>query len=205
MTTTNPHIPVLLGPPRAPSLLRIMASGKCRGIITSGRINLPCPCEQGIFAISSTSNVQKRCTHCNHTIGEHEDVKSLAEDSLSVNGLDQEQQDVEKTRACKVTDTPLTCPRQDTVSAFAGIIASEPVVHVRGTPASGKTTLAYLLTAHLVKKGWNVFFLKTWGEELEHFCLGDDTAWDGLERKLQHYYPRHTSADFFGPKSLLIV
>ncbi|OJJ47655.1 hypothetical protein ASPZODRAFT_165779, partial [Penicilliopsis zonata CBS 506.65] len=206
MQTTNRYTPVLLGPPKLPpSLLRIVASGKCKGIVMRGRMKMPCACEKGIFTISSGSNEKNRCTYCDHTIGEHEDVDTLPEGSPSASDLEEKQQDVQKTKASKITNSPLTCPRQDTVSAFADLIESKPVVYVRGTPASGKTTLAHLLTDHLIKKDWTVFFLKTWGRDLDGFCIGNETAWDGLERKLQHYYPHHNLADFFAPKTLLLI
>lgn len=45
------------------------------------------------------------------------------------------------------------CPREDTVAKLAELIAKCTVVHVRGTPTSGKTILAGLLRDFYVKKG----------------------------------------------------
>ena len=42
------------------------------------------------------------------------------------------------------------------------ILDERRVVHVRGTPASGKTTLALLLLWHYKKRGERVIFLNGW-------------------------------------------
>ncbi|PKX99693.1 hypothetical protein P168DRAFT_285884 [Aspergillus campestris IBT 28561] len=62
----------------------------------------------------------------------------------------------------KVTDDLSICPREGTVQQLADLILSRKVVHVRGTPASGKTTLAQLLKDHLSGQGRNVYFMGTW-------------------------------------------
>jgi hypothetical protein len=45
-------------------------------------------------------------------------------------------------------EEPLLCPRASQVTKIAKIINSEWLVHIRGTPASGKTTLAHLLFSY---------------------------------------------------------
>ncbi|KAJ5899609.1 hypothetical protein N7495_004353 [Penicillium taxi] len=46
---------------------------------------------------------------------------------------------------------PLRSPRTETVRQLAAILQESRVIHVRGTPASGKTTLAALLTEHCLE------------------------------------------------------
>ncbi|PYH94808.1 hypothetical protein BO71DRAFT_352744 [Aspergillus ellipticus CBS 707.79] len=162
---------------------------------------IPCICEQGFFAMSSDSIEQKQCTYCNHTVSEHDDVETPSGCPPSALHLEE----FEEPGIDKVTQSPLTCLREDTISAFAEVVKANPVVHVRGTPSSGKTTLAYLLSDHLLENGWKVFFLKTWGLQLRSYCTGDETAWDGLKRKLHQKYPGCNPRDIFAPKTVLLV
>ncbi|PKY00574.1 hypothetical protein P168DRAFT_293437 [Aspergillus campestris IBT 28561] len=48
----------------------------------------------------------------------------------------------------RIMADPLLCSRSETVRKLATILDEEQVVHVRGTPASGKSTLAKLLHSH---------------------------------------------------------
>ncbi|KAE8376459.1 hypothetical protein BDV26DRAFT_265608 [Aspergillus bertholletiae] len=59
------------------------------------------------------------------------------------------------------------CPRQSTVAGLIDLIDLYPIIHVRGTPASGKTTLARLLRDHLKDQGRLVFFLRSWKQRLD--------------------------------------
>lgn len=54
------------------------------------------------------------------------------------------------------------CPRTDTVQRLATILDEERVVYVRGTPSSGKTTLAHLLWNYYKKRGEPVVYLNGW-------------------------------------------
>ena len=54
------------------------------------------------------------------------------------------------------------CPRTDTVERLAKILNEERVVHVRGTPSSGKTTLAHLLRSYYKKRREPVVYLNGW-------------------------------------------
>src|SRR3954447_10930048 len=59
-------------------------------------------------------------------------------------------------------DDPYICPRTDTVKKLATILDEKRVVHVRGTPSSGKTTLAYLLWEYYDKRRECVVLLTGW-------------------------------------------
>ena len=54
------------------------------------------------------------------------------------------------------------CPRTKTVETLAKILEEKTVVHVRGTPSSGKTTLAHLLYQHYEDLGKPVFLIDGW-------------------------------------------
>lgn len=54
------------------------------------------------------------------------------------------------------------CSRDDTVSNLAQVLDEQLVIHVRGTPATGKTTLAILLEKYYLDKGSSVFYFDTW-------------------------------------------
>lgn len=53
-------------------------------------------------------------------------------------------------------------PRTKTVETLARILEAKRVVHVRGTPSSGKTTLAHLLLQYLENRGESVVLIDGW-------------------------------------------
>ena len=53
-------------------------------------------------------------------------------------------------------------PRTQTVEALARILEVERVVHVRGTPSSGKTILANLLLQYYERRGDAVVMINGW-------------------------------------------
>src|SRR3954452_22274085 len=59
-------------------------------------------------------------------------------------------------------DIPYRCPRTDTVKKLAAVLDEKRVDHVRGTPSSGKTTLAILLSEYYHKRREPVVFLNSW-------------------------------------------
>lgn len=61
--------------PNAP--VRILASGKCTFILTTGRLKFYCPCDKGTFHLSSV-DPDKKCERCEHTLNFHEDAVSSA-------------------------------------------------------------------------------------------------------------------------------
>jgi hypothetical protein len=61
-----------------------------------------------------------------------------------------------------VGNSPDICPCTNTVQKIAEILTEKGVVHVRGTPSSGKTTLAHLLEEYYAKREEAVIFLGGW-------------------------------------------
>ncbi|ODM15257.1 hypothetical protein SI65_09198 [Aspergillus cristatus] len=70
-------------------------------------------------------------------------------------------------RTQPITENQLICPRERTVSELAAILDDVNIVHVRGTPASGKTRLSELLRDYYLKEGRKVSLIKEW-EKLDH-------------------------------------
>jgi hypothetical protein len=67
---------------------------------------------------------------------------------------------------------------QDTVLKVASAVDSQNVIHVRETPASGKTILSQLLRDHYLENHRNVFLLEIW-KSLELFP-GNDSWLDSF-------------------------
>lgn len=63
---------------------------------------------------------------------------------------------------------PFLCPRNETVQELARILDDERVVHVRGTPASGKTTLASLLHEHYRQQNIPSVLISQWPQGNDH-------------------------------------
>ncbi|RHZ44951.1 uncharacterized protein CDV56_100341, partial [Aspergillus thermomutatus] len=97
-------------------------------------------------------------------------------------------------------------PRSETVSKLADLIDSQKVVHVRGTPASGKTTLARLLQEYYKVKKRNSIFIDTWRKLDEYPSVGDSPAphaWSKLDRMLRTRFGSHM--DYLAPGTILII
>ncbi|EED23457.1 conserved hypothetical protein [Talaromyces stipitatus ATCC 10500] len=96
--------------------------------------------------------------------------------------------------ATQVSNSPrlepcrMICTRDETVSRLAEVIDSQNIVHVRGTPASGKSTLSLLLRDYYRRNGRTVFWLGIWEQNLREF--GDEDPWANLARYIRCNYPR---------------
>ncbi|KAB8229541.1 uncharacterized protein BDW43DRAFT_303111 [Aspergillus alliaceus] len=66
------------------------------------------------------------------------------------------------------TIDPSLCPRTETVCELARILDEERVVQVRGTPASGKTTLAYLLDRYYHQRNVPSVIIPNWPQDNCH-------------------------------------
>lgn len=94
-----------------------MCAGPCTEVLKVGELECPCPCRQGIFQMSSQDRKGHSLLPLNSTIREaHEELEAII-------------------------PPPTRCLRKETVLKVVDVLASENVVLVRGTPASGKTTL----------------------------------------------------------------
>ncbi|BCR86719.1 ATP-binding protein [Aspergillus chevalieri] len=77
-------------------------------------------------------------------------------------------------RTLSIAEHQLICPRERTVSKLAAILDDMNIVHVRGTPASGKTRLSELLRDYYRKEGRKAFLIKKWEE------LDSEDPWGSL-------------------------
>ncbi|KAF8246934.1 hypothetical protein K440DRAFT_601858 [Wilcoxina mikolae CBS 423.85] len=62
----------------------------------------------------------------------------------------------------KIMADRFLCPRTETVRTLAEMLDQSNVVHVRGTPASGKTTLAQLLHSYYLERDIPAVFIPCW-------------------------------------------
>ena len=63
---------------------------------------------------------------------------------------------------------PQVCPRANTVARLAARLDEKRVVHVRGTPSSGKTVLANLLWHHYLERRERVVFMDHWPQDVSN-------------------------------------
>src|SRR5437762_12318947 len=122
--------------------LRIMGSGPCTYLVSIGKIKFPCPCRQGGFNIQSNIPIQgnEECQECAHPLSSHQDITSSA--------LPQHIRPRSTTKPSADED-PLISKREDTVAVLWEQLQVVRMMHVRGTPASGKSALAELLEAYV--------------------------------------------------------
>jgi hypothetical protein len=137
-------------------------SGRCTATIVAGKFNYPCACLLGEYDIS-LSGVDTRdieCKACTHLLSQHEDAgSSIAQDSLSQGVSSFILSIVADGRVIGpagrpqtlLVDDPSESPRRDTVTTLWDRIQEVGVVHIRGTPASGKSTLARLLGQYVMR------------------------------------------------------
>lgn len=93
------------------------------------------------------------------------------------------------------------CPRKDTVSKLADLIAQWTVVHVRGTPSSGKTVLAKLLREYYIDEGLKCVFITGWrggGNDPVRNCIKLYESEYGHELSLSEF-------EFFGLNDVVFV
>ncbi|PGG99849.1 hypothetical protein AJ79_08401 [Helicocarpus griseus UAMH5409] len=76
---------------------------------------------------------------------------------------------------------PHICRREETVSKLAERLAELNVVHVRGTPSSGKTILALLLAQYYETRGLPFVFLPGWKREED----------DPIDTCIKHYESKY--------------
>lgn len=136
---------------------RVM-SGKCTFIERDPRRPLmvsQCTCPAGQY--DTPASTDTLCTVCTHRLDYHENAQSNKE-LHSILGkapfwvghgdpkLTSNHQDY---RSYTLVNNPTTCPREETVSALWKRIQQYHVIHVRATPASGKSTLSRLLQSYV--------------------------------------------------------
>ncbi|PLN79533.1 hypothetical protein BDW42DRAFT_172707 [Aspergillus taichungensis] len=194
MSTIITCPPAFIKAANVSSRVRIMSAGKCTGKFGSARIKLDCPCAKGLFPLYRQKILGDECTECGHSLADHED--NVSNENLGPLPTDNIQQ--------KVEENKVICPRQDTVTKLIDLIESYPIVHIRGTPASGKTTLSQLLRDSLIKQGKRVFLLPFW-TPLENFNSARPEAWTALHNMLTQKFSDPSISDYLGEESVLIV
>lgn len=89
---------------------------------------------------------------------------------------------------------------------MAELVDSQKVVHVRGTPASGKSTLATLLLQYLEAMGRTVVLTETWNDLDGYPFIGDNGylhAWSKLNEMLRTKF--NPSKDYLAPGTIIII
>lgn len=94
------------------------------------------------------------------------------------------------------------CTRDHTVSQLANTLDLQRIVHVRGTPACGKTTLALLLANYYDSKGGRVFYLPSWKGK-----LNESDPWNSLAERVRTVYGLESTgkADLFVDETVLLL
>jgi hypothetical protein len=162
-----------------------MAAGQCAAIVVVGKIHLQCPCQQGIFNIqpNTLTQVDEECQQCGHSLSLHKNFSISGQNSIShcLLGLaatnkttDISQREpltpttstAEMLMESEVPSDPLTSLRENTVAKLWEQVQLHRVIHIRGTPGSGKTFLARLLRFYLWKTMPNLKIYSTsWPNE----------------------------------------
>ncbi|KAB8230344.1 uncharacterized protein BDW43DRAFT_314033 [Aspergillus alliaceus] len=150
--------------------------------------------------MTSASTLEVKCQRCDHLLSEHQDfhTKSSPTEILASAGNPDHIQEHFR----KPPNNPTRCLRKDTVSKLAAAVDSQNVIHIRGTPASGKTVLSELLRDYYVENNRKVFLLETW-EPLESFHGKD--PWTRFALLLQQRYPEYSHTEFFASKTVIVV
>ncbi|KAL4937462.1 hypothetical protein BDV06DRAFT_215887 [Aspergillus oleicola] len=165
-----------------------MGTGKCTAHASIGTFNVACPCPAGLYV------------RCGHPLQDHRDFSpepALKEESKSASNSEHAQE-----HFMEVTTKPTRCRRNCTVSELATALDDQDVIHVRGTPASGKTMLSELLRDYYLENNRKVFLLEYW-KPLD-ICHGHD-AWTEFSLRLQHRYPGYHSTEYFASKNVILV
>ncbi|KAK1139000.1 hypothetical protein N8T08_001579 [Aspergillus melleus] len=129
-----------------------MASGKCTfvGKGDGPFLTTSCGCPAGRFGLDDDNKLTGNCEKCTHSISDHETSRSPAPPvPLAI------------TQVPRLTG-PKYCQRTETVTKLLQLSETFPVVHIRGTPATGKSILAELLKDALERQGTSVIFRTKW-------------------------------------------
>ncbi|KAL4788605.1 hypothetical protein BJX76DRAFT_1427 [Aspergillus varians] len=182
------------------SISRTMSTGRCTAVLKTGKYELTCPCSEGVFIMTSQSTLEMKCQECDHLLLDHEDShprSSPTELSAFAGNSNYTQEDLTKPTIIRTR-----CLRKDTVSKVAAAVDSQNVIHIRGTPASGKTVLSELLRDYYLENHRNVFLLEIW-KSLESFPGND--PWTQFALLLRQRYPGYSLKDFLAPKTIILV
>lgn len=151
-----------------------MTFGPCQFESRTGQFKCPCKAGSGISSTSAV-DLQMLCSECGHPLAQHMHYGEGAihapfsyRRSVPNFALPESPDHLLPPSASpqssgkphfKVEDD--VCPRSETVETLVQMLNEYAVVHVRGTPATGKTTLALLLQKHL-EGSHRVIFIDHW-------------------------------------------
>lgn len=71
----------------------------------------------------------------------------------------------------RFSDYPQYCPRTDTVQKIATLLDQEKIIHIRGTPASGKSLLANFLYEYFFSRNQEVYLIDEWPQDRKETAL----------------------------------
>lgn len=71
----------------------------------------------------------------------------------------------------RFSDYPQYCPRTETVQKIATLLNQEKIIHIRGTPASGKSLLANFLYEYFFSRGQEVYLIDEWPKDRKETAL----------------------------------
>lgn len=122
--------------------------GPCQASLQAGRLSVACPCKLGRALGPFSPNEDPDCEDCNHPLSDHSPY--LSEQLMEAEALPpQNPPSVSKHEVLAFAFSATTCRREQTVRNLSKMLMEYKVIHVRGTPTSGKTYLARLLFEHM--------------------------------------------------------
>lgn len=104
----------------------------------------------------------------------------------------------------ELNEHQIICTRDETVSKLAEIVDSQNIIHVRGTPASGKSILSLLLRDYYRRQGRTVFWLRPWTQKLDE--LDSEDPWMNFAQIIRRSYPTlKRKQDIFADGNVVIL
>lgn len=154
-------------------LVVMMTLGKCQFATPE----LECSCKAG--KVKSTTGVldrNARCLSCDHLMSFHGNFVGTTNSQTESPPQPVASSPPPSILPIRSSDYPQWCPRCGTVERLAALLEEQRIVHVRGTPASGKSLLAGFLHEYLIfdQGEKNVTYFDDWSEN---------------ERPLNQFYP----------------
>ncbi|PGH34376.1 hypothetical protein GX50_02743 [[Emmonsia] crescens] len=160
---------------------RTMGAGKCTVIWVSGQLNMPCLCSNVAFEVPLTSD-SVQCKVCDHALSDHKDFNHTDFASLQQATTPQtthqtppqilQKHDPEGPQNKSYYHMPvainsienesLRISRDATVRALWKRVLEMGVVHIRGTPASGKSNMARILRLYVEKTSEKPIISLSW-------------------------------------------
>ncbi|KAL2819130.1 hypothetical protein BJX63DRAFT_28379 [Aspergillus granulosus] len=178
-------------------------AGKCEAIVEYGEFRMPCPCDR-FEGLSQPGQPDVSCKRCLHPLSQHGST-SLADIQPEMNDktpLQKRDADLAEDNILAHLNLAPMYPRPDTVQKLANLVDQQKVVHVRGTPASGKTTLALLLMKYYASQKKNACYFGSW-TMLSKISSKTLNPWTLLQLAL--YRASAGPADHIVPGTILLV